>query len=126
MKEFLMITTLLFSANVLAQIAPVRVVSSEQNLVLATVTGQTLYTFAPDSQTESRCYEACAEKWPPLLLSEQEADKLSGKLGFIERRNGLKQLTHNGSPVYTFYLDRSSGDALGNGLGGVWHVIQLY
>lgn len=126
MKKFFIITTLLFTTNLFAQKAPVSVVSSEGRLVLANVIGQTLYTFDPDSQTESRCYEACAEKWPPLLLSAEEANALSGNLGFIERRNGLKQLTHNGSPVYTFYLDRAEGDALGDGLGSVWHIIRLY
>ena len=52
------------------------------------------------------------------------ADKGLGTLGTVTTANGAKQITYNGSPLYTF----KGAKALvtnGNGVGGVWHVIKM-
>lgn len=98
---------------------------------LAHPSGLSLYTFVPDSESSSVCNGTCAEKWPPYILTDKEVEALSSqegdnkqKLGVIERDNGLKQLTINKRPVYLFYKDRRFQDALGDGLGNVWHIVE--
>jgi hypothetical protein len=49
--------------------------------------------------------------------------QLAGKLGTITRPGGVIQATYNGYPLYTYAQDMSPGQVLGNGVGGVWHVI---
>ena len=51
--------------------------------------------------------------------------RLPGPLGLITRPGGLKQVTINGYPVYTYAGDKARGQAAGNGVGGVWHVIKV-
>jgi len=84
---------------------------------------QTLYTFDPDTAFESNCSGACAEKWPPLLLTNTEI--CVPPMGFITRPDGLLQATFRGKPLYTYFADRARGDKLGNGLGGVWHIVEV-
>lgn len=93
--------------------------------VLADSIGKTLYTFDPDpvDGTAPACNGKCAEVWPPVLLSDEEAESLQAPYSVVTRTSGLKQLAHNGSPLYTYYLDRIAGDTLGDGIGGVWHIV---
>ena len=35
------------------------------------------------------------------------------------------QLTYEGRPVYTYAFDRVKGDDHGDGIGGVWHYIEI-
>jgi hypothetical protein len=39
--------------------------------------------------------------------------------------DGRRQLTINGYPIYRYVGDKKPGQALGNGIGGKWHVIKL-
>lgn len=92
--------------------------------VRALPNGMVVYTFDIDGPGQSNCAGDCAEKWPPVLLTAAEAAAIQDPtLGTITRANRLIQLTVDGAPVYTFYLDRLAGDVLGDGAGGVWHVI---
>ena len=93
---------------------------------LGHLSGLSLYVFDPDlhSGGSSVCINTCAEKWPPYILTQDEIDHLKEPLGFIVRHNGLKQLTVDLRPVYLFYLDRTFSDAKGDGLGGVWHIVN--
>ena len=50
--------------------------------------------------------------------------KLPGKVGYITRKGGARQLTIGGWPVYTFAGDRAPGQSNGQGLGGIWYVIK--
>lgn len=90
-----------------------------------TESGMTVYTFDPDQgQTTSVCNAACAEKWPPILLTSQEASELKDiNLGTVKRTTGLIQLTFKGQPLYFYFADRISGEAKGDGVGDVWHVV---
>lgn len=85
---------------------------------------RTLYVFDLDTPTSSGCSGTCLEKWPPYLLSDDEAAApLPAGFTVLKRASGLKQLALNGRLLYTFYTDRTPSDARGDGLGGVWHVI---
>ena len=85
----------------------------------------TVYVFDPDLNAQlPSCKTDCAEVWPPVLITEAESKNLGEDLTFVKRHNNKLQLTFKGRPVYTFFADRLPGEAKGNGLGGVWHVIK--
>ncbi|WP_413288773.1 hypothetical protein [Bdellovibrio sp. HCB337] len=94
-------------------------------LVLADSQGLSLYTFTPDKEGESTCYDACAQTWPPVLITEEISTQLTGILGSTKRRDGSLQLTVDSRPVYLFAADRAAGDINGEGLGDVWFVIDF-
>ena len=98
---------------------------SETKLYLGTQYGQTLYTFDLDSNGSSQCNAACAEKWPPILVSEKEAQALVAPYASVKRASGLLQVTYQNRPIYTFFLDHAEGDDKGDGVGGVWHDIDF-
>jgi predicted lipoprotein with Yx(FWY)xxD motif len=90
--------------------------------VLTNAKGFTLYTFAPDTSTTSKCNGACATNWPPV--NPGAISGVKGAFATIKRSDGSAQLTFHGHPLYTFVLDKSPGQAKGNGVnafGGLWH-----
>jgi len=100
--------------------------NEEGESLVADSIGKTLYVFDPDmNQAVPQCVGDCAEQWPPYVLTTDEAAGLQSPLGKITRANNKIQLTYNGRPVYAFALDRIKGDDLGDGLGGVWHYIEI-
>jgi predicted lipoprotein with Yx(FWY)xxD motif len=106
----------------------VKTVSSSAGKVLANSKGFTLYTFAADKGSTSTCYGQCAKFWPPLMgpVTVASGAKVSGKFGVTTRKDGSKQVTYNGKPLYTFLGDKNPGDVTGNGKnvdGGVWNVV---
>jgi predicted lipoprotein with Yx(FWY)xxD motif len=93
--------------------------------VLTSSTGFTLYSFAPDTPTTSKCNGTCAQNWPPLK-GPVTAAGLTGTFGTITRSDGSTQATFDGHPLYTFAGDTAPGQNKGNGLnaaGGLWHEI---
>jgi len=95
--------------------------------VLTNGKGFTLYWFAPDTSTTSKCNGSCATYWPPVK-GPVTASGVTGKLGTIKRSDGSTQATYNGHPLYTYVADGAPGQAKGNGLnlsGGVWHEVTV-
>jgi predicted lipoprotein with Yx(FWY)xxD motif len=93
--------------------------------VLTSSKGFTLYSFAPDTATTSKCNGTCAQNWPPLK-GPVTAAGVTGTFGTIKRSDGSAQATFDGHPLYTFAGDTAAGQAKGNGLnaaGGLWHEI---
>jgi predicted lipoprotein with Yx(FWY)xxD motif len=93
--------------------------------VLTTASGFTLYSFAPDTSTTSKCNGACAQNWPPVTGSATAAG-VTGTFGTIKRSDGSVQATFDGHPLYAFVGDTAPGQAKGNGLnaaGGLWHEV---
>ena len=94
--------------------------------VLTNSKGLTLYSFAPDTPTTSKCYGSCAAYWPPAIGTAAAGSGLPGKTGTIMRTDGSLQLTYNGHPLYTYVGDSAPGQANGNNLnlnGGLWHEV---
>jgi predicted lipoprotein with Yx(FWY)xxD motif len=105
----------------------VRTMSSSAGTVLTNSKGFALYTFAADKGSTSVCYGQCATFWPPLMgpVTVASGVKVSGKFGVTTRKDGSKQVTWNGHPLYTYAGDKS-GTVNGNGKnidGGVWNVV---
>src|SRR5689334_9482093 len=96
--------------------------------VLANADGLTLYWFAPDTPTSSKCFGSCAIYWPPVSGSPAAGPGVTGKLGTIKRPGGGLQATYDGHPLYTYIGDRGPGQANGNDLdlnGGFWYDIRI-
>ena len=94
--------------------------------VLTNGKGLTLYWFAPDTPTTSKCYGVCVGYWPPVTGTPSAAPGVTGELGTIKRSDGTTQITYNGHPLYTYVGDTAPGQAFGNNLnvnGGLWHEV---
>ena len=94
--------------------------------VLTNAKGFTLYSFAPDTMTTSKCNGACATFWPPVKGPATAGTGVTGKLGTITRSDGSVQATYNGHPLYTYKGDTAPGQNKGNGLklsGGLWREV---
>ena len=95
--------------------------------VLTNSKGFTLYSFAPDTSTTSKCYGTCATNWPPVP-GPVTAAGVTGTFGTITRTGGSVQATFDGHPLYTFVGDTAPGQNKGNGLnaaGGLWHEVTV-
>jgi predicted lipoprotein with Yx(FWY)xxD motif len=95
--------------------------------VLATSTGHTVYWFSKDTKGsgKSACTGPCLAAWPVVAGTPAAAAgvRLAGKLGTITRPGGVVQATYNGYPLYTYAMDLTPGQTLGNDAAGMWHVI---
>ena len=94
--------------------------------VLTNAQGYTLYWFAPDTSTTSKCNGSCATYWPPVKGPATAGTGVAGKLATITRADGSTQATYNGHPLYTYKGDTAPGQDKGNNLnisGGVWHDV---
>ena len=96
--------------------------------VLTNAAGFTLYWFAPDTSTTSKCTGSCATYWPPVKGPATAGSGVTGTLATITRPDGTTQATYNGHPLYTYAADSAPGQAKGNGLnvsGGLWHEVTV-
>jgi predicted lipoprotein with Yx(FWY)xxD motif len=127
MKFLVLLVTSILAVSAQAEgISPTSEVAlSETQTILADSFGRTLYTFDVDQNGISKCYNKCAEEWPPILIESAEAEALKPPFGIHTRTNGKIQLTMNNKPLYTYYEDRLVKDTLGDGLGGVWHIVTV-
>ena len=113
------------AADVGATLKTARIGSAD---VLTNADGLTLYWFAPDTSTTSKCFGSCASYWPPVSGSPTAGPGVTGKLGTIKRPGGGLQATYNGHPLYTYIGDSGPGQANGNDLdlnGGFWYDIRV-
>lgn len=106
-----------------------KVTLTRAGAVLASSRGRTLYYYTKDKPGSGRsaCTGSCARAWPPLVAPVRvpAGVRLPGRLGVITRPGGVRQVTINGYPIYTYVGDKARGQATGNGIEGVWHVIKI-
>jgi predicted lipoprotein with Yx(FWY)xxD motif len=96
--------------------------------VVTNAAGFTLYWFAPDSPSKSRCYGTCAVYWPPLTGAPRAGPGVTGTLGTIKRSDGSLQATYDRHPLYTYIGDSAPGQASGNRVnlnGGLWYEVAV-
>lgn len=101
---------------------PVASATTALGEMLTTPEGLTLYTFAKDSPGLSNCYDGCAEKWPPFLVSS--ASTSNPDLTAVTRSNGDKQWAYKGMPLYRWIQDQKGGDISGHGIKNVWFIAR--
>ena len=96
--------------------------------VVVDARGMSVYLFAKDTKDSgmSACTGSCAATWPPVLAGSDApaVEGVTGKVGTIATPDGKKQLTINGMPVYHFVKDKAPGDITGQGVGGVWYLVN--
>jgi len=99
--------------------------------VLVGSSGRALYTPSQEAHGKILCAGACTAIWRPLRAGAHKptAAGNAGKLGVVKRPNGVRQVTVNGRPAYTFVQDKP-GQVTGNGLKDAfgsrhftWHVL---
>lgn len=97
--------------------------------ILVDEQGRTLYVFDADQGGKIACGTDCAGAWPPLVLesgaSLPTSGALSADLTTVARDDGAQQVAYKGRPLYRFANDAQPGDAKGDGLGNVWHVVKV-
>ena len=98
--------------------------------ILVDSRGITLYDFVKDKGKTSVCYGACAALWPPLIT---HGKPVAGRgvrqslLGTTKRKDGKREVTYGGHPLYYFVTDRKPGQTTGQGVnqfGGPWWVLS--
>ena len=113
------------SATTAAGGAVISTRSTSKGTVLVNAKGDTLYWFAIDTPTTSKCTGTCATYWPPVIGKPKAAAGMSlpKGLGSITRAGGQVQATYAGHPLYTYVADAAPGQVKGNGLklsGALW------
>src|SRR5439155_425845 len=106
--------------------ATVQVAKTSLGNVLTDDKGRTLYMFTVDKGSTSLCYNECEAAWPPLLTTgkAQVGKGLDARLvGTTTRKDGTKQVTYKGLPLYYFTPDKAVGDTTGQGVKKVWYVV---
>ena len=96
--------------------------------VVTNSSGKTLYWFAPDTSTTSKCTGSCATYWPPVTGPVTAGSGVTGTLSTITRSDGTTQATYDGHPLYTYVGDTAAGQNKGNGLnlsGGLWYEMTV-
>jgi predicted lipoprotein with Yx(FWY)xxD motif len=93
--------------------------------------GYALYAFTRDRRGgPSQCYGACARAWP-VYYSKGALRAGSGikrsLIGTVRRRDGRRQITYNGWPLY-YYVDENRPGLIlcqnVNEFGGLWLVVR--
>jgi predicted lipoprotein with Yx(FWY)xxD motif len=103
----------------------VHVAETDLGPILVDADGFTLYVFTADTDGASTCYDACADTWPPVSGDTAIGSDLDASIfGTTTRDDGSDQLTVNGMPLYLFAPDTAPGDVNGQGLNGVWFVVD--
>jgi predicted lipoprotein with Yx(FWY)xxD motif len=83
-------------------------------VILVNDKGLPLYTYKPDTATQSMVTGELAALWPPLVGSAPTGSGTSGALAVVHTGNG-RQVTYNGHFLYTFVED-SPGQVTGQGV----------
>lgn len=97
--------------------------------IIVDSSGRTVYGFSGDPRNEPTCYGECADTWMPLLSDSDPAGGIGidvASAGTTPRRDGEKQVTYKGIPLYRYAGDKLDIDAKGQGLdmfGGEWRVL---
>jgi predicted lipoprotein with Yx(FWY)xxD motif len=110
--------------------ATLTVRASQFGRILFDGRGQVLYTYTTDRRGKpSRCYGICAKEWPVYFA---KGTLRAGKgvkqslIGTTKRRDGRRQVTYNGWPLYA-YAHESPGEVKCQNItihGGTWLVIR--
>jgi predicted lipoprotein with Yx(FWY)xxD motif len=107
----------------------IKPVDSQFGTIVGDGRGQAVYLFDREETKKSECYGDCARAWPPVLTRGRP---VAGKgirgrlLGTTRRRNGKRQVTYDGRPLY-YYVDDAPGRVLCHNVsefGGLWLVVR--
>jgi len=102
--------------------------SSDYGRMLFDSKRQAIYVFQRDRKNKTNCYGECAEAWPPVFTDGRPTAGKgvnSSRLGTIKRRDGRRQVTYAGRPLY-YYAHEGTGEVECHNVylnGGFWWAI---
>jgi predicted lipoprotein with Yx(FWY)xxD motif len=87
--------------------------------------GMSIYSSSQDRIGVSKCSGECRKSWLPVLamgrLLPGEGVTIQ-KFGILVYRNGNRQVTYAGMPLYYYVGDQKPGDTLGEGVDEAWYL----
>jgi len=104
--------------------------SSSYGRVLFDGRGFALYAFTRDKNGRSACYGACAKAWPVYYAKATLRAGIGIKrslIGTTKRRDGRRQITYAGRPLYYYVGDTNAGQILCQNVvefGGTWLIVR--
>jgi predicted lipoprotein with Yx(FWY)xxD motif len=108
----------------------IKVMNSRYGRMLFDARGRAIYLFTREPGSKSRCYGACAVAWPPVFTRGKPRARAgvdADLLGTTRRRDGRRQVTYNGHPLYYYVSDVRSGQVTCQDVtefGGTWLVVD--
>lgn len=108
----------------------VKVMNTRYGRMLFDGKGRALYLFTREQTSRARCYGDCAVAWPPFIARGTPTATNGAKgslLGTTLRRNGKRQVTYRGHPLYYYVSDRKPGQVTCQNVeefGGLWLVVS--
>ena len=106
----------------------VHVDDSEFGTMIFGPRNQAIYIFQRDPTGKTVCYGECATAWPPVLTRGEPRAQGAAKrslLGTVKRRDGGRQVTYAGKPLY-YYANEGPGEVRCHNVnlnGGLWWVV---
>jgi predicted lipoprotein with Yx(FWY)xxD motif len=107
----------------------VKVMKTRYGRILVDGDGRALYLFTRERGAASRCYGACADAWP-VFFARGKLRAGSGAearlIGTTRRKDGRRQVTYAGHPLYYYVTDREPGQVTCQNVveyGGTWLVV---
>jgi predicted lipoprotein with Yx(FWY)xxD motif len=106
--------------------APVTVKMTSLGNVLVGKTGMTVYGFTKDTEGKPTCAGPCADAWPAVLTDSADLPAgLDPKVfSVVPSLDGTFQIKAGAWPLYYFANDKAAGDVNGQGIGGIWYVVD--
>ena len=108
---------------------PVRTIVDKQlGKVLTTANRQAIYVWNKEPKGTIRCTGACAKAWPPVIVKTgvvvpMHVSGIMGEFGTLRRAGGVRQLTFNRRPLYT-YAHEKPGQVLCNNVDS-WFAVKV-
>lgn len=92
--------------------------------ILVDLKGRGLYTYDGDTDPKkSSCDAQCRLLWPPVFADP--GAKPRGPFTLVARNDGKQQWAYKGKPLYRWASDKKRGDAGGDNVSGVWHLVRV-
>jgi predicted lipoprotein with Yx(FWY)xxD motif len=107
----------------------VKVMRTRYGRILVNGNGRALYLFTRERGTTPRCYGPCADAWPVFYARGRvRAGRGANRrqIGTTRRRDGRRQVTYKGHPLYYYVTDRKPGQVTCQDVvefGGTWLVV---
>lgn len=116
-------TPMIAQASPTSMMAPTDNIYTAKDGHLADFAGMSLYTYDKDTTGVSNCTGACLVAWPVYTSGATAESPLPTNISVVTDANGTKQFAWKGMPLYYYAKDKNPGDTLGDGIGGIWHLV---